>query len=109
MTMGLVAIGREMKQRLAGVKKGYVTRVLFGGLILVLERREQRWRLAVGRPNTPPSKTEAETVGRDLGVPDGVKWSWTTKRNPQKKVTYQVAECEWQEGAGDEQTQKIVD
>ena len=98
MTMGLVAIGQEMKQRLAGVKKGYVTRVLFGGLILVLERREQRWRLAVGRQTKPPSKVEAEIVARDFGVPAGITWSWGTRRNQKKKVTYQVAECEWQEG-----------
>lgn len=98
MTMGLVAIGKEMKQRLAGVQKGHVSRALFGGLILVLERRGTRWRLAVGRVHAPPSKVEAETVGRDFGVPVGSKWTWTIKPNRKKRITYQVAECEWQEG-----------
>lgn len=109
MTMGLVAIGQEMKERLAGVQKGHVSRALFGGLILVLERRGQRWRLAVGRQTTAPSKVETEIVARDFGLPAGIQWNWTSRKNTKKKVTYQVAECEWQEGVGDEQTQKIVD
>lgn len=99
MTMGLVAIGREMKQRLTGVQKGYVTRVLFGGLTLVLERRGSRWRLAVGRITMPPSITETQTVARDFGLPAGIIWTWTIKKNQKKKVTYQVAECTWIEGS----------
>lgn len=93
--MGLVAIAEEMKQRLANVEKGHVVRHLFGGLMLVLERRGERWRLAIGRTASPPSKTEAGIVARDFGLPDGIEWSWTTKKNAARKLTYQVAECTW--------------
>lgn len=100
--MGLVAIAEEMKQRLAKVEKGHVVRHLFGGLMLVLERRGERWRLAIGRVGTPPSKTEASVVARDFGLPDGLEWSWTTKRNATRKLTYQVAECTWIEQQAEE-------
>ena len=93
--MGLVAIAQEMRSRLAGVEKGHVVRHLFGGLMLVLERRGRTWRLAIGRTASPPSKTEAGVVARDFGLPDGIEWNWTTKKNTKKKVTYQVAECTW--------------
>lgn len=52
--MGLVAIAEEMRRRLAGVDKGYTSRQLFGGLVLVLERRSRTWRLAIGRTKAPP-------------------------------------------------------
>lgn len=93
--MGLVAIAEEMKQRLANVEKGHVVRHLFGGLMLVLERRGERWRLAIGRTASPPSKTEAGVVARDFGLPDGIEWSWTTRKNTKRKLTYQVAEVTW--------------
>ena len=91
----LVAIGQEMKQRLASVEKGALSRVLFGGLVIVLERKGKLWRLAIGRITTPPSATEAATVARDFGVPLGIEWTWTIKRNRKKQAVYQVAECRW--------------
>lgn len=91
----LVAIGQEMKQRLAKVDKGAVSRVLFGGLVIVLERKGETWRLALGRTKTPPSTTEAETVARDFGLPQGIEWTWTIRRNRKKQLVYQVAECRW--------------
>lgn len=93
--MGLVAIAREMRARLAKVEKGHVVRHLFGGLMLVLERRGRTWRLAIGRTASPPSRTEADVVARDFGLPPAIQWSWTTKRNTKRKLTYQVAECTW--------------
>lgn len=95
--MGLVAIAEEMKRRLAEVEKGHVVRHLFGGLMLVLERRGRTWRLAIGRIKAPPSKTEAEVIARDFGLPDGIKWNWATRKNTKHKLTYQVAECRWVE------------
>lgn len=91
----LVAIGQEMKGRLANVEKGALSRVLFGGLVIVLERKGELWRLAIGRITTPPSATEAATVARDFGVPTGIEWAWTIRRNQKKKAVYQVAECRW--------------
>lgn len=93
--MGLVAIAEEMKKRLAGVEKGYVSRQLFGGLMLVLERRGRTWRLAIGRTKAPPSKQEAALVARDFGLPPAIEWSWTTRKNKKHQLTYQVAECTW--------------
>jgi hypothetical protein len=93
--MGLVAIAQEMKRRLAEVEKGHVVRHLFGGLMLVLERRGRTWRLAIGRIASPPSRTETAVVARDFGLPDVIEWSWTTRKNTKHKLTYQVAECQW--------------
>ena len=95
--MGLVAIAEEMRRRLANVEKGHVSRQLFGGLMLVLERRGRQWRLAIGRTKTPPSKQEAALVARDFGLPDTIEWGWTVRKNKQQKLTYQVAECRWVE------------
>lgn len=93
--MGLVAIAEEMRRRLANVTKGHTTRQLFGGLMIVLERRGRTWRLAIGRPRVPPSKQEAALVARDFGLPPALEWSWTTRKNAKYKLTYQVAECTW--------------
>lgn len=91
----LVAIGKEMRDRLAKVEKGHAKRVLFGGLVVVLERRHETWRLAVGRQRVPPSQTEVATVARDFALPAGLEWTWTIKKNQARKVVYQVAECRW--------------
>lgn len=93
--MGLVAIAEEMKQRLATVEKGHVVRHLFGGLTLVLERRGRTYRLAIGRLKASPSKQEAALVARDFGLPPAIEWSWTVRKNAKRKLTYQVAECQW--------------
>lgn len=93
----LTAIGNEMKRRLADVQKGYVEKALFGGLMLVLERRGERWRLALARTRTAPSQEEAAIVARDFGLPAGVEWQWLQKKNAKRKVTYYVAECTWVE------------
>jgi len=93
--MGLVAIAEEMRRRLAGVDKGYTSRQLFGGLVLVLERRSRTWRLAIGRTKAPPSRTEVTVIARDFGLPDGIEWNWTARKNRKTKLTYQVAECTW--------------
>ena len=105
----LEIIGKEMRARLAKVEKGAISRVLFGGLVIVLERKGELWRLAIGRIKTPPSQTEAATVARDFGLPPGVEWSWIIKRK--KKLTYQVAECTWIErekvGGGNEDNRNM--
>lgn len=93
----LAGIAAGMKLRLAPVRKGALTKVLFGGLILVLERRDETWRLAIGRTGAAPSKTEADLVGAAFGVPAGADWHWTTKKNTKRRITYQVAEVTWVE------------
>lgn len=98
----LTKLATDMRQLIAPVQRGYVHRVLFGGLHLLLERRDETWRLAIARINKPPSETEAATVGRDFGVPDGTEWAYVQKpvkasigRARQPKLTYQVLECTW--------------
>lgn len=91
----LAGIAKGMKQRLAPVQKGVITKPLFGGLIIVFERRNDTWRLAIGRTGAAPSKTEAELVGAAFAVPAGAEWHWTARKNPKKRLTYQVAEVTW--------------
>lgn len=95
--MSLADIGKEMKRRLADVQKGYVEKALFGGLMLLLERRGETWRLALARTRTAPSQEEAAIVARDFGLPAGIEWAWRQKKNAKRKITYQVAECTWVE------------
>lgn len=103
--MGLETIAHEMHQKLDSVEKGFVSRALFGGLVIVYERRHTWWRLAIGREKGPPSKTETDVIARDFGVPAGVEWSWlvkprkTKQRNGQTSsrgiLVWHVAEAVW--------------
>lgn len=95
----LAALAQDMRRQLEQVEKGAVTRTLFGGLVIVYERRGRDWRLAIGRIGAPPSKTEAEVVGAAFVVPPGVEWTWTERRT-KKRLTYRVAECVWIETEG---------
>lgn len=100
--MSLQLIAKEMYGRLQGVDKGHVSRALFGGLIVVLERRGPVWRLAIGRQGNAPSQTEADVIARDFATPAGVEWSWSqkTRRQSGVKITYNVAECHWRTSEG---------
>lgn len=93
----LATIGKELRQRLAGVEKGYVRRALFGGLQVAMERRGDQWRVAIARIGRPPSQTEAEVIARDFALPPGAEWQWTIKPNRKLKVTFHVAEVTWVE------------
>lgn len=100
----LAGIAASMRQRLAPVQKGAVKRALFGGLIVVFERRSDVWRLAIGRIGVAPSTTEAGLVGAAFGVPAGAEWSWAPRKNGKQRITYQVAEVTWIERAEDKTT-----
>lgn len=98
----LESLAQKMRQTLDPVQKGYIHRVLFGGLHVLLERRAETWRLAIARIGKPPSQSEAATVGRDFGVPPGTEWSVAQKpvranigRSKQPRLRYQVLECSW--------------
>lgn len=93
----LAEIGKELRQRLATVEKGYVRRALFGGLQVAMERRGEQWRVAIARVGRPPSQTEAEVIARDFAVPAGVEWAWSVKKNRKLRVTFHVAEVTWVE------------
>ncbi|MCL4862956.1 MAG: hypothetical protein KJZ93_26335, partial [Caldilineaceae bacterium] len=94
---------QQMRAALTPVQKGYIHRVLFGGLHVLLERRDERWRLAIARIGTVPSQTEAATVARDFGLPAGIEWSYGQKpvknvnvgRGRQPRLKYNLLECSW--------------
>lgn len=88
-------IGKELRERLMPVEKGYLRRTLFGGLEVAMERRGDQWRVAIARVGRPPSKTEAEVIARDFQIPSGIEWAWTVKPNRKLRVTYHVAEVTW--------------
>lgn len=95
--MRLTTIASSMRQQLEATSKGFVSRALFGGLVIVYERRHQTWRLAIGREASPPSKTETEVIARDFDVPAGIEWNWAT-RSPKRKgraPQWRIAECTW--------------
>jgi hypothetical protein len=92
--MKLKVIAAEMQSRLQDVRRGWVQRNLFGGLSVVLERRDNQWRLALARPNTLPSTVEENVAGEAFGVPAGVVWDRGTR--PDKKgQRLWVTQCRW--------------
>lgn len=98
----LEQMAQRMRAQLEPVQKGYIHRVLFGGLHEQLERRDERWRLAIARIGTVPSQTEAATVARDFGLPAGIEWSYGQKpvkvnvgRGRQPRLRYNILECSW--------------
>ena len=103
----LQQLSNHMRQQLATCNRGYIHRVLFGGLHIVLERKFEVWRLAVARVGKSPTITEAVEVGQDFGVPEGADWewsqSWEWSQRPVRrggKATgdkYQILECQWVE------------
>lgn len=94
--MQLKLMADEMKRRLANVEKGWVQRQLFGGLSIVLERKGDQWRLALGRTTTLPSTVEERVAEESFGVPAGTKWERGLKRE-RKKQQWLVTECVWVE------------
>lgn len=93
----LPILAAQMRAQLETVPKGYIHRVLFGGLHVLLERRDAQWRLAIARLGAVPSRTEAETVAKAFALPAGIEWSWVikSKKQDRRKLVYKVAECRW--------------
>lgn len=97
----LVKMAAEMRGLLAGVERGYVHRLLFGGLHLALERNGRQWRMAIARERRIPSVREREVVARDFNLPVGVEWTVTERAARGRKfrpgAKLWVAECRWRE------------
>lgn len=95
----LKAIAKEMRQvvELPGARFCY--RVLGRGLELVLQRTEDRWRLALGRTDVPPSDDEVEVCCLVFGVPANVEPQRLCKERQGKTgvVVYYVVEVFWSE------------
>ncbi|MFN8493157.1 MAG: hypothetical protein U0350_36475 [Caldilineaceae bacterium] len=107
--MNLTNIASAMRRELVNKQSGATKRILFGGLVVVLDRDGDHWRLAIGREGAPPSKTEARVFSAHFNLPAGVEWAWVAKeqkrcvygqRGVQVYVTrWQVAEARWIERA----------
>jgi hypothetical protein len=95
----LKQVAASMRQTLAGSQARFVHCRLQRGLEVVLERREERLRLALGRMDAPPSDVEIELCQQAFAAPPDcdvrrlVKWR-NGKGGP---VTYHVAELTWRE------------
>ena len=77
-----------------------VWRPLQRGLILVLERTDQEWRLALGRKDVYPSEQEIAICQGAFTVPVGTQVAKRTQQrlNSQRKlVTFYVVEMFWRE------------
>lgn len=98
-TGGLAVIARELRDR-AAVKPTHAK--LPRGLEIVMERRDGRWRLALGRERVSPSDEEVEICRRTFNVPEGAdEWRRTkTSTHPKtnRERTYVIVEFFWREG-----------
>ncbi len=76
-------------------------RILRNGLELVLQRRDQQWRLALGRDGVQPSDVEVETVCKAFDVPAAVEQLRTqvlrTMPKTNRRAIYHVVELYWVE------------
>lgn len=80
----------------------WVHRRLGHGLEMVLQHDEGRqWRLALGRPDVPPSPEEIAICQRAFAVPTGTEATLIVKERKALKgtapVRYHVAEMYWTE------------
>lgn len=89
--MTLTGIAEDMRTILDGSEAHYVVRKLSGGLVLVLHKLDDRYRLACGRKTSAPSAEEVLVVAAAFAVPEG------TEVQHAKRNGYHVAEMSWRE------------
>lgn len=87
----------QMRRILTGSNARYCHRRLHQGLELVLERREQNYRLALGRRDRPPSDDEIELCRRAFRAPTDAEPKHIIKIRSGKTgpCIYHVAELFW--------------
>ena len=94
----LVTLAAEMKDALTQ-HPGWRQVPLAGGLTIVLQRKDDQWRLALGRRGVPPSATEIAVCAEAFGVPEGSEPSVqpTTRPHPKtgQPVHWLIAELRW--------------
>lgn len=101
--MKLETMAREMRQQLGKVQKGWLHQKLNRGLHLVLERKEEQWRLAVGRSGVFPSEVEIEICRDAFDVPVDTQQQWLspaqriTRRQNGKYQGFFLVEMYWRE------------
>ena len=97
----LTAIAAEMRALITDAGASYAHRRLAHGLELVLLRRGQQWRLALGRPGVRPSEQEVAVCMEAFGVAPDTEWHYDQKYKTGKLrnqgVVYHLAEMFWTE------------
>lgn len=93
----LIQIAGEMRRMIERTDARFVHRKLSGGLELVLERRDERWRLALGRLDRFPSETEMALCLSAFGAPADVTPRQVVRERAGKTdgLRYQVVEATW--------------
>jgi len=97
----LDSLAANMRAQLEPIDNGWLQLPLPGGLIIVLQRNAEHWRLALGRETVAPSDIEVDVCARAFQVPPGSEPAWTTKSRQVAKTNrvaqYHVAELTWEE------------
>ena len=98
----LITTAADMRRLIERSGARWVHRRLPRGLELVLQTTTDRqWRLALARPDVPPSAEEIAICQRAFGVPPGTEATLITKERQAKKapaiVRMHVAEMYWTE------------
>ena len=87
----LKTVAVEMRRMLTGTDAKWVHRKLPGGLEVVLQRREETWRLAIGRRGVFPSAAEVEICRAAFDVPVAAEFE------QRATLHHQVWETTWRE------------
>lgn len=93
----LIQIAGDMRQMIERTDARFVHRKLSGGLEVVLERRDERWRLALGRLDRFPSETEVALCLAAFNAPAEVTPRQVVRERAGKTdgLRYHVVETSW--------------
>lgn len=101
----LKSIADRMRSHIVNTGAMYSHQRMTLGLEIVLQRSIDktgavRWRLALGRPDVPPSDDEIASCRRAFGVPEGTEHTAVqskSRTNPKTKVvsTWYVVDMYW--------------
>lgn len=93
----LIQIAGDMRRMIERTDARFVHRKLSGGLEIVLERRDDRWRLALGRLDRFPSDTEMAVCLAAFNAPEDATPHQVVRNRPGKTdgLRYHVVETSW--------------
>lgn len=96
----LANVANTMRARLGTTADGWLLHVLGRSLAIVLDRKADAWRLALGRATIFPSVKEIEICRAAFGVPEGAAMAWLEPGMGQRSARfaqYWVVELRWVE------------
>lgn len=95
----LTAIAHAMRTRIQNGPRPWTTTTLSAGLHIVLENRDDHWRLALARTTAYPSPTEIAICKAAFGVPPAAEPDHRTLTKPGPKtgqpVTHHIVDLHW--------------